>query len=390
MSYSFIDGNGSILTAESSVVLGGAQRQVVTIGSVLLPLTTTFSGSPSISGAVTIVGTPSISGQVGASVIGTVPVTQVGAWSASLVGTIPGSVVAFQGTTPWVVSSVYGNVSGSVVAFQGTTPWAVTNVGSVITTNIGSVITTNVGSIITVSQSSSVIAVATGSVVALQGGTWVASVFTTSNASIGTAVPATAYFLGGKDGNGNLAPLSMMNSIPDSGSGITTVSTGNMVYNNNTWDRLRGNSSVGAFVSPGIRNDTLSSIYGLDNIPYRAAFGPAGEMIVSNAPLTKGVRGTADLRVVLGASVTAIAAQGASIFTYITGVQVANMGSASVLVTLAGGLGSILAYTIAPAGGGSNIVYPTPLKTGANSAFTASISGTASVLVSAQGFIAKI
>jgi hypothetical protein len=65
------------------------------------------------------------------------------------------------------------------------------------------------------------------------------------------------------------------------------------------------------------------------------------------------------------------------------------MGSASVLVTFAGGLGSILGYTIAPAGGGSNIIYTNALKTGENSAFTASISGVASVLVSAQGFISK-
>ncbi len=107
-------------------------------------------------------------------------------------------------------------------------------------------------------------------------------------------------------------------------------------------------------------------------------------------PVGATVQGVADLQVVLGASVTAIAAQGASVFTYITGVQVTNFGPASVLVKFAGGLGSTLGWTIAPAGGGSNIVYQTGLKTGANSAFTASINGTASVLVSAQGFTAKI
>lgn len=139
-----------------------------------------------------------------------------------------------------------------------------------------------------------------------------------------------------------------------------------------------------------VRNDTLTSVTSADGDYSQLSTGPVGEAITANAPLTKWIQGTADLRVVLGASVTAIAAQGASIFTYITAVQVANMGSASVLVTLSGGLGSILGYTIAPAGGGSNILYSNALKTGENSAFTASISGTASVLVSAQGFIAKI
>lgn len=143
-------------------------------------------------------------------------------------------------------------------------------------------------------------------------------------------------------------------------------------------------------LSLNVRNDTLASVTSADGDYGALALGPAGEGVTVNAPFTKWVQGTADLRVVLGSSVTAIAAQGASVFTYITGVQVANFGSASVLVTLAGGLGSILGYTIAPAGGGSNIIYTNALKTGANSAFTASINGTASVLVSAQGFIAKI
>lgn len=138
-----------------------------------------------------------------------------------------------------------------------------------------------------------------------------------------------------------------------------------------------------------VRNDTMSSITSTDGDYSPHAVGPAGEQIVANAPITKWILGTADLRVVLGASVTAIPAQGASIFTYITSAQVANFGPSSVLVTFAGGLGSILGYTIAPAGGGSNIVYSNALKTGANSAFTASINGTASVLVSAQGFISR-
>ena len=138
----------------------------------------------------------------------------------------------------------------------------------------------------------------------------------------------------------------------------------------------------------GVRNDLLSSVTSADLDYSPISVGPAGETIVADAPITQWLQGTADLRVVLGASVTAIAAQGSSVFTYIREIQVANMGSASVLVTFTGGLGSILGYTIAPAGGGSN--YITRLKTGANSAFAASISGTASVLVSAQGFSARI
>ena len=154
-------------------------------------------------------------------------------------------------------------------------------------------------------------------------------------------------------------------------------------------DAAHGQGAKGLGVL-AVRNDNLTSVTSASNDYSHIAVGPVGELINANAPITKWVRGTADLRVVLGASVTAIPAQGASVFTYITSAQVANFGPASVLVTFAGGLGSILGYTIAPAGGGSNIVYPNALKTGENSAFTASINGTASVLVSAQGFTAGI
>ena len=107
-----------------------------------------------------------------------------------------------------------------------------------------------------------------------------------------------------------------------------------------------------------------------------------------NAPIASWVSGTADLRSNTGGSVAVIAGQGGVIATYITGLQVANYGPSSVLVTLAGNSqgGSILGYTIAPAGGGSNVVYPNALITGGNQPFTASINAVASVLVSAQGF----
>jgi len=103
-----------------------------------------------------------------------------------------------------------------------------------------------------------------------------------------------------------------------------------------------------------------------------------------NSSLTDRIQGSADLRVVQGASVVAIAAQGAGVRTYIDHVQVSNYGSASVLVTIADNTTSILGYTIAPAGGGSN--FDCMYRPVANSPITASINGTASVLVSLQGF----
>jgi hypothetical protein len=140
----------------------------------------------------------------------------------------------------------------------------------------------------------------------------------------------------------------------------------------------------------GVRNDNLASVASADREYESFTVGPVGEQIVSNAPFTKWVQGSANLSTNSGGSVAIIAAQGASVFTYISGLQVANMGSASVLVTLSGATSSVIGYTIAPAGGGSNIQYTNGLKTSENGAFTASISGQASVFISAQGFIARI
>lgn len=145
------------------------------------------------------------------------------------------------------------------------------------------------------------------------------------------------------------------------------------------------------FLVMGARNDTLSSVTSNDGDYSSHVVGPAGELIAENAPLTKWISGTASMLggVPLTSSVTVIAAQGSSVFTYITGVQVANLGSASVLVSFFGGTSSLIGYTIAPAGGGSNIYYENGIKTNANSAFSASVSGTASIFVSAQGFTSK-
>lgn len=198
---------------------------------------------------------------------------------------------------------------------------------------------------------------------------------------IGTVKYQIIKVVGGETGSTSVMGVNPDRSINVSVLGSPTISG---TYAEDA-AHTTGNNGVFAL---GVRNDLQPSITSADGDYSPLAVGPTGALTAHDAPITQWVQGTADLRVSLGGSIVAIAAPGASIFTYIREVQVANMGSASVLVTIAGGLGSILGYTIAPAGGGSN--YVTRLKTGANSAVTASISGAASVLVSMQGFTAKI
>ena len=458
------------------VSTGGSSVIALIRGSVA----TALMGTPSISGAVTVVGTPSISGTIN-------------------IGTIPGSVVAFQGTTPWTIGSVYGNISGSVFAvvsglqgasvsgtvnasvlgwvptqpsntstigvIQGSvatviiggsiaatfTPPANQSVsgtvgasvighapvvivgGSILTSStanqsvsgtvgasvVGTVPTTQSGTTITSivsSTPSSVLVGASifgqlpagtaplGSVATLQGtNPWIitgsvqGSFSPSGNQSVSGAVNVSGSILLGSSNASVIGVLQTSSLIAINTGSVVAISQGSVIavlqapsiVGTYTEDVAHATADKGVFVL-GVRNDTLSSMTSADGDYSPVAVGPIGENVVANAPITKWVQGTADLRGSTGGSVAVIAAQGASVFTYITGLQLANMGSASVLVTLSGATSSIIGYTIAPAGGGSNIIYTNALKTNANGAFTASISGVSSVLVSAQGFIAKI
>lgn len=234
------------------------------------------------------------------------------------------------------------NIAGSVVA-SGTVNATITALPSVSgALNIsGSVMLgSSNASVITVIQNSSLIAINAGSVIAVPSGS-VITVWGKSPSVVGSYAEDTAHVPADK--------------------GLFTL---------------------------GVRNDFMASVTSTDGDYSQIAVGPSGETVAVDAPYARWVSGVADLRVVQGASVTAIAAQGASVFTYVREVQIANFGSASVLVKIGGGLGSTLGWTIAPAGGGSN--FTTRYKTGENSAVTASINGTASVLVTLSGFTARI
>ena len=97
--------------------------------------------------SVALAGANSVSvvGTVGASVIGLTPVS-VSNFPVSQ--NVSGSVVAFQGTVPWLIGSVYGNVSGSVGA-QLIGANTVSVVGQVGASIIGTVPFTQSGTIIT-------------------------------------------------------------------------------------------------------------------------------------------------------------------------------------------------------------------------------------------------
>lgn len=239
-----------------------------------------------------------------------------------------------------------------VIGLGGASVLAVNADGSLNATLIGTPNVNVAGSIITVAQSSVAVAIVSGSI---------AATFTPpANQSVSGTVQT--------DVRGSVATVIIGGSIAATFTPPANQSVSGAVSVSNFPTTQNVSGSVVAFI-----NGTLP----VTNV---------GSILAYQAPLASIVQGTADLRVVQGASVAVLASPGSGIRNYVKHVQIANYGSASVLVTIADNTTSILGYTIAPAGGGSN--YDCDYRAAANSPVTASINGVASVLVSMQGFTA--
>lgn len=448
----------------------------------------------------------SVSGTLGASVIGTVPVTQ--------------------STTPWVIGSIYGNISGSVAAIITNTninvsgsvaAWLQSTNASVITVGSpvanqsisGTVGASIIGLVPVVLSSGSILAVPTGNQ-SVSGSVNIPSLLSmpgivSSTNSTTTPVTSTLSFTGtgeewkdfgsivinvftdaasGTDGlsiqqssdntNWDIRDTYTISSMA-SGQGKTfqvqpaarfgrivytqgpvnsgafrlqtiyhpqmvkptsqraqdgysnetdleQVQTFPMLYNGVNWDRWRGNSSIGALMygsvttiqsgtritsivggyaedapatsgdigilTLGARNDTMASVTSTDGDYGTYSVGPVGEILVANSPITKWVSGVGSL--FTGIIQPIIPAQGSSIFTYVTSYQIVNSSANNVYLTLYSGSTSVIGYATAPANGGSNVILPNALKSRPNADFSASVSGVASVYMTAEGFISKV
>lgn len=307
----------------------------------------------------------SVSGTVGASIIGLPPVNvtntnlnvsgSVAAWlnssNASVitvgspvanqsvsgtvnVGNFPttqnvsGSVVATQGTVPWIIGSVYGNVSGSIAGTytNSNTPSTVTGIAMMFKQNVVTSVMTEVSPTYPLPVS------VMGLTPVSQGGTWTASVF------------------------GN---MSVIGTVPVTQSGL--------------WQ-----PSALAYVT---RNDTVASFLGADLSTRPAMSDSAGRQVVKPfAPEEARIEGYNS--VVSGSVTTLVAAAGAGLKNYITDIVLVNTGAATTLVTFRSGGGtSVLGYGIVPTGGGSNMIgFNVPLRTLANETFDFQASTSTSVL----------
>lgn len=202
------------------------------------------------------------------------------------------------------------------------------------------------------------------------------------NASIPSAIIANASIPGG-------VVVTNAGTFAVQVSSTTALTPGTAAANlGKAEDAAHSSGDTGVF-SLGVANASLTQLSSavLDYTPI--AVERTGEVMVNKAPRGMKVRGTASTA---GSGDTSlIAASGnAGLKTYVTSLQVANTGSTDVLVTLKDGSGgSTIGYTIAPAGGGSNVVYETELVTSANTAlFFAANASTSTLYAAAQGYLA--
>jgi len=346
--------------------------------------------------------------------VGNTSVQVVGQMPVSSVTLVPGigvlgSVAALQGTQPWlsqIVSSVatrptpasvqliggnalIGSVAqagnwliqpasaqllggsnsiGSVTALQGTQPWLTQIVTSVATRDMGG----GVSSVQLMAGTNNA-----GSITAIQGtNPWVIG---NSSVQVVGAMP-----------NSSVSGVGLFNVNHIGNGSVITVFSSPSIVGTYAEDATHSTNDKGIFAL-AVRNDTLSSITSADSDYSPIITGPSGEVITANSPITKWVSGSTS--VMYGASVLVLSAPGASVYTYITGINVINESATASRVTITQGRGavpaSMLTWVIAPAGGGSNSTYINPIRVLDNNNVSASISGVSSVFVTITGFTSK-
>lgn len=372
---------GSVLATSGTAAANQSVSGAVTAppGSIIQVsgATTTTAGS--------IISVTNPAGSV-TTVAGTVATTQSGTWISSIVSTVPSSVI--------VGASIFGQLPagtatlGSVAAIVSNFP-ANQSVSGATTTTAGSIlsVTNPAGSVTAVSGisfslssvhivSGSVITVPTGSTITLNQGSSIIARVTGSVAILGTSgsIMAVTVVSGSTLA---FAPAGSLMSVTNPAGSITQVTNTNVGSVIVVWqvpsivgtyaeDATHTTADKGFFVM-GVRNDAVASFTGA-NLEYNP-FGhdSAGRMLIKPfAPGESSLLSTAstvNFGTATAASIRLFVAPGAGLKNYITDFNISNTGAATTLVSFVDEDASVMGRTIAPAGGGSNHSFATPLTT---------------------------
>lgn len=246
------------------------------------------------------------------------------------------------------------NIAGSVITVGGGT----TNQSVSGTVNIGNAPSISGGVINIV-----------GSVAAVQSGAW-----TTSIVGGVSILGGTVSFT-----PGSISGVGIFNTNHAGNGSIITVFSSPSIVGTYSEDATHTSADKGVFTL-GVRNDATSSFVSADLEYTPKAVDSAGRTITKPfAADQSSIFGTGSVNG--AASVAVIASPGVGLRNYITDVMIANTGAAGTLVRFTAGGASVLGYTIAPAGGGSNMIgFATPIATHANSPFNIAADTATSVL----------
>lgn len=314
---------------------------------------------------------------------GSVVAFQGGTTITSVVSTVPSSVLvgaSIYGLAPVNVTNTNVPIAGSVVAFQS----SYSNL-QVAASIVGTVPVT--GSF----------AVSSASVV--QQGTWNTSITSTAPSSVLVGASIFGALPGGNAVIGAVA-ASISGSVTVTGlqgasvsgtvniAGTPSISGTVAATEQGTWINsvISGSPSsmlVGTYAQ---RNDNVASFLG-GNLTWNPfATDSAGRTLTK--PFSPEESRLDIATSVVSGSVTALFASVTGLRNYVSDIHIANTGSVATLVTFKDGSTSILGYTIAPAGGGSNIINMSfPMRTAPAQDFCFVAGTAASVLyVTARGF----
>lgn len=421
----FVNGTVPVNAAGSVVAFQGTSPWVTTVqasvavaivsGSVAVsvtpPANQSVSGTVqaellSTNSSVIVVGSfapaanQSVSGTVGASIIGLPPVNVT---NTNL--NVSGSVVAFQGTSPWQISSVYGNVSGSIAGTyaNSATPSTVTGIAMMFKQNVVTSVMTEVSTTYplpvsvmgltpvnvtntNINVSGSVVASGTVTVNALQGhsvsGTVQVGNFPTTQNVSGSVV--AFGFPTNQNVSGSVVAF-VNGTVPVNAAGSVVAFQGT-----NPWviqsivgtygeDVAFTNADKGIMVL-GVRNDTIASFVSAD-LDYSPHMQDSAGRTVVKPFASEDSTIISYVGSVVSGSVTLIQASAIGKRNYITDFFVANTGSVAQLITFQGGDTSIVGFTVAPAGGGSNAPgIAIPLKSNASQDLAFKTTGTSSIV----------
>ncbi len=315
---------GSVATAPSPASVSGVGNfNVIPVGSIAGTYLDTATPT-SVTGvamlfkkndSTSVMGTPSPANPLPTvgSVSGRVEVTQSGIWATSMVG-----VASVSQAGNWLIQP--GSVSG-------------VGLFNVNQTGNGSILVLIPGSVATVSSPASV------------SGVGLFNVNQTGNGSIITV--STGSILAALTGGSSVIAVLQAASI-----------AGTYTEDSASTDGDRG------LLTFAVRNDTVASLVSANADYSASAVDSAGRVLTkpfaANEAIVYGVSSTVNTNPssLLGVS-------GTGLRNYITDLWIANTGSVTTLVSFRDGDASIIGKTIAPAGGGSNIIgLQIPMRTG--------------------------